>query len=362
VAPDFLFKNETAPKQLGLHPVGDYELATRLSYFLWSTMPDARLLRLASEGRLRDEQTLTAEVERMLDDPRSRVFAETFIGQWLGTKDIGGRVAPTVNAVQHFYTPDVARDMREEPVLLFAHMIGEDRSLLDLLDADYGFVTERLVKFYELEKELPGVRGNGFQYVKWPNARRGGVLGLGGVLAMTSHFQQTSPVLRGAYVLETLLGARVPSPPPDVPPLETKDNSEKGLTVRQMLARHRADPSCSSCHNMIDPIGFGLENFDWLGRWRIEDNGQPVDAAGVMPTGESFDGPAELRAILMQRKDEFVRHLTGKVLGYALGRSLLDQDQCVIQRLADRLTEDGYKTRTLLREVVLSKPFRYAQQ
>src|SRR5690606_15381890 len=146
------------------------------------------------------------------------------------------------------------------------------------------------------------------------------------------------------------------------PPLETKDNSEKGLTVRQMLAQHRADPSCSSCHNMIDPIGFGLETFDWLGRWRTEDNGQPVDATGVMPNGESFDGPAELREILLSRKDEFVRHLTGKVLGYALGRSLLDQDQCVIQRLSDRLATDGYRTRTLIREVVLSKPFRYAQQ
>ncbi len=362
VAPDFLFKNESAPTSPGLNPVGDYELATRLSYFLWSTMPDDRLLRLASEGRLQDDATLAAEVDRMLDDPRSRVFAETFIGQWLGTKDIGGRVAPTVNAVQHFYTPEVAKDMREEPVLLFAHMIGQDRSVLDLLDADYGFVTERLVKFYEMEEELPDVRGNSFQRVSWPDRRRGGVLGLGGVLAMTSHFEQTSPVLRGAYVLETLLGARAPSPPPDVPPLETKDNSEKGLTVRQMLAQHRADPSCQSCHDMIDPIGFGLENFDWLGRWRTEDNGQPVDATGVMPNGESFDGPAEMRAVLMQRKDEFVRNLIGKVMGYALGRSLLDQDQCVIQRLADRLADDGYRTRTLIREIVLSKPFRYSQQ
>ena len=361
LAPDFLFKNEKAPTKPGLQPVSDYELATRLSYFLWSTMPDERLFRLASEGRLQDEALLTAEVARMLDDPRSRVFADTFIGQWLGTKDVGGRVAPTVNAVQHFYTPEIAKDMREEPVLLFAHMLGQDRSLLEFLNADYGFVTERLVKFYEMEAEIPDVRGTGFQKVNWPDARRGGVLGLGAVLAMTSHFEQTSPVLRGAYVLETLLGARVPSPPPDVPPLETGDNNEKGMTVRQMLSKHRADPSCSACHAMIDPIGFGLENFDWLGRWRTEEKGQPVDAAGVMPSGEAFDGPAELREVLLGRQDEFVRHITGKVMGYGLGRSLFNQDQCAIQQIADRLAADGFKTRSLIREVVLSKQFRYSQ-
>ncbi len=361
LAPEFLFKHEKAPTEPGLHPLSGHEMAARLSYFLWSTTPDERLLRLAAEDRLQDEAVLSAEVERMLDDPRSRVFAETFIGQWLGTKDVGGRVAPTVNAVQHFYTPEIAKDMREEPVLLFAHMIGENRSLVDLLDADYTFITERLVKFYEMQQDFPQVRGDFFQRVSWPDARRGGVLGLGAVLAMTSHFEQTSPVLRGAYVLETLMGAHVPSPPPDVPPLETAAKSEKGLTVRQMLARHREDPSCSACHNMIDPLGFGLENFDWLGRWRNEDNGQPVDAAGVMPTGEKFDGPAELREVLLGRQDEFVRHLTGKVLGYALGRSLLDADQCLVQQLADGLADDGFKTRTLIREVVLSKPFRYNQ-
>ncbi|MBI1356201.1 MAG: DUF1592 domain-containing protein [Acidobacteria bacterium] len=361
LSPDFLFRNEQAPTTPGLHPLSDYELAVRLSYFLWSTAPDERLTRLASEGKLQDEAVLAGEVERMLDDPRSRVFAETFMGQWLGTKDVGGRVAPTVNAVQHFYTPEVAKDMREEPVLLFAHMLGENRSLLDFLDADYGFLTERLVKFYEMESEVRGVEGAGFQLVRWPDARRGGILGLGAVLAMTSHFEQTSPVLRGAYVLETVLGASVPSPPPDVPPLETGESSEKGLTIRQKLQRHRADPSCSACHNMIDPMGFGLENFDWLGRWRSNENGSPVDASGVTPDGETFEGPAELRQVLLGRKDELVRHVTAKVLGYALGRSLLDEDQCVIQQITDKLAREGYPTRGLVREVVLSKPFRYAQ-
>ena len=228
VSPDFLFRNERAPTGPGLHPLSDHELAVRLSYFLWSSSPDERLTRLAAEAKLREDDVLAAEVERMLDDPRSRVFAETFIGQWLGVKDVGGRVAPTVNAVQHFYTPEVAKDMREEPVLLFVHMLGENRSLLDFLDADYSFLTERLVKFYGMQDEPRRARP-GFQRVNWPDARRGGILGLGAVLAMTSHFEQTSPVLRGAYVLETLLGASVPSPPPDVPPLETGERLGAGL-------------------------------------------------------------------------------------------------------------------------------------
>jgi hypothetical protein len=361
VSPDFLFRVEKAPVKPGLQPLSDYELASRLSYFLWSTMPDDDLLRLAEQGRLRDETVLGEQVERMLDDPRSRVFASTFIGQWFGTKDVGGRVAPTVNAVQHFYTPEIAKDMREEPVLLFQHILGENRSLLELLDSDYSFLTERLAKFYEVDDQVEA-HGPGFGKVTWTDGRRGGVLGLGAVLAMTSHFQQNSPVLRGAWVLEALLGTPVPSPPPDVPPLEAEANKNANMTIREKLTQHRADPACAACHDLIDPIGFGLENFDWLGRWRTEDNGKPVDAVGVLPSGERFDGPAELRAVLLGKKDQFVRHLTGKVLGYALGRGLEDADQCTVQRIADGLAEDGYKARDLIERVVLSTPFRYVEQ
>jgi len=361
VSPDFLFRIERPKAAAGLHPLSDHELATRLSYFLWSTMPDAELDSLADAGRLQDSEILAAQVERMLDDPRSRSFSKAFIGQWLGTKDIGGRVAPTVNSVQHFYTPAVAADMRAEPVLMWHHLIDEDRSLLEFLDSEYTFMTARLAKFYQVEEAIE-VEGEGFRRVDWVDARRGGVLGLGAVLAMTSHFERNSPVLRGAWVLETLLGTPVPTPPPDIPPLETGDNDESGLTVRQALTKHRADPSCAACHNLIDPIGFGLENFDWLGRWRdTAENGEPVDAKGVLPSGESFDGPAELRKTLLGKKDEFVRHVSGKVLGYALGRSLLDADQCLVQRLAEKLEEDGYRARTLIREVVLSTAFRYRQ-
>ncbi|MBK9171188.1 MAG: DUF1592 domain-containing protein [Bryobacterales bacterium] len=360
-SPKFLFRVETLPDQPGIHALNDHELASRLSYFFWSTMPDAELSRLAGEGRLRQPEVLAAQVDRMLDDPRSRVFANTFVGQWLGTKEVGGRVAPTVNEVQHFYTPETAGDLREEPVLLFHHIVSENRSLLDLLDGDYTFLTERLVKFYELEGKVEGVEGNVFRKIHWPDNRRAGVLGLGSVLALTSHFKQTSPVLRGAWVLETLLGTPTPAPPPDVPPLETEAKSQKGLTVRQKLMKHREDPSCSACHNLMDPIGFGLENFDWLGRWRETENGQPLDASGELPTGERFTGPIELREALMARKGEFLRHVTSKVLGYALGRGLQDADQCTVQRIVEAVERDGYRARTLMREVVLSLPFRHAQ-
>ena len=361
IAPEFLFRMEESGGPAGTHRLNDFELATRLSYFLWSSVPDEELRRLAAEGRLHEDAVLRGQVARLLDDTRSRHFASAFVGQWLGTKDIGGRIAPTVNAVQHYYTPEVAKDMREEPILLFHHLVAANRSLVEFLDSNYAFVNQRLVKFYEVEDELP-VEGDIFQKVQWPNDRRGGVLGLGAVLAMTSHFKETSPVLRGAWVLETLLGTPVPTPPPDIPPLVTEDNEEAGLTARQKLQRHREDPSCAACHDVIDPIGFGLENFDWLGRWRdTEKNGEPVDATGELPTGERFDGPAELRRALMGRKGEYVRNLTTKVLGYALGRSLEDADQCTIQRIVDALDSGYYRARTLITEVVMSTPFRYRQ-
>jgi len=359
LSPHFLFRIEKELAGPGIHPVSSHELASRLSYFLWSSMPDEELLRLADEGRLQDELVLAAQVERMLDDPRSRGFADSFVGQWLGTKDVGGRVVPMLTELQHYYTPEVSADLRQEPVLLFHHLIGENRSLLELLTANYSFLTERLVRFYELEGKVTA--GAEFQKVMWPDARRGGVLGLGSVLAMTSHYKQSSPVLRGAWVLETLFGTPVPSPPPDVPGLETGGKQDAGKTMREKLARHRADPSCSACHNVMDPIGLGLENFDWMGRWRDSESGRPVDATGMLPSGEKFDGPAELREILVKRKEEFLRHMAGKVLGYALGRGLQDGDHCTVHRLVTALEKDGYRARRLVRDVALSVPFRNSQ-
>ena len=362
VSPRFLFRIEDHEDAPGIHPLGQYDLASRLSYFLWSTMPDDELLRLAEQGRLQDPKVLAAQVDRMLDSPRSRAFSTSFVGQWLGTQEVGGRVVPLLTELQHYYTPEVAAELREEPVLLFHYILGENRSLLELLTANYTFMTERLAKFYEVDGKVKGLEGDGFQRVEWPDNRRAGVLGLASVLAMTSHYKQGSPVLRGAWVLDTLLGTPVPPPPPDVPPLEVAAKSERGLTMRQILSRHRADTACATCHNLMDPIGLGLENFDWMGRWRDnEADGKPVDAAGALPSGEKFNGPVELRQVLLNRKQEFLRHLTGKVLGYALGRALQDGDQCTVQRLVDSLEKDGYRSRTLIREVALSIPFRNTQ-
>lgn len=358
VSPDFLFRVEK-PAESAVTAVSDFELASRLSYFLWATMPDEELFLLARAGKLHEPEVLAQQVDRMLDDPRSRAFASTFIGQWLGTKDVGGRAAPTVASVQHFYTPDTAADLREEPVMLFHHILGENRSLLELFTANYTFLTERLVKFYEFEGKVTGVDGNSFRKVKWPDSNRAGILGMGSVLALTSHYQETSPVLRGAWLLDTLLGTPAPAPPADVPPLDPSDKKYKGMTARQKLEKHRSQPSCSACHDMIDPLGFGLENFDWLGRWREREAGQPVDASGKLPSGETFNGPVELRNVLLSKKDELARTIAAKTLGYALGRSLGDADQCTIQHLVDKIGKDGYRARTLVREVVLSAPFRY---
>jgi len=238
--------------------------------------------------------------------------------------------------------------------------VGQNRSVLELLNADYTFLTERLVRFYQLEGKV-AVQGNEFQQVKWPDNRRGGVVQMGAVLAMNSHYAQTSPVLRGAWVLETLLGTPVPPPPANVPPLDP-DRKLKQLSVREKLEQHRADAACAACHKLMDPIGFALENFDWMGRWReTEANGKALDTSGTLPSGDSFHGPVELREALLHHKDEFLRNLAGKVFGYALGRGLQDGDSCTVQRLVDTVAKDGYRARTLIREIVLSVPFRNSQ-
>ena len=369
VGPDFLFKLEHRSAKPGIYPLSQYELASRLSYFLWSTMPDEELNGLADQGRLQDPKVLAAQVDRMLDDPKSRTFTSTFIGQWLGTQELGGRVAPMLTELQAYYTPPVAADLRAEPILLFERILGENRSLLELLTADYTYMTERLVKFYQLEGKFKSFQGNQPQLVQWPDGRRGGVMNSGAVMAMTSHYRQTSPVLRGAWVLDTLLGTPVPPPPPNVPALDPvkclencAETAKTAVGMRQRILAHRVNPTCSACHNLMDPIGFALENFDWTGRWRDKEfDGSAIDASGSLPSGEKFDGPAELRRVLLDRKDDFLRHFTGKVLGYALGRSLQDGDSCTVQHLAETLQKDDYRARTLIREIVLSIPFRNTQ-
>jgi hypothetical protein len=240
-------------------------------------------------------------------------------------------------------------------------MLTANRSVLDILNAPYTFLTERLVKYYELAGKVE-ITGNGFQRVNWPDQQRAGVLGFASVLGMSSHYKQASPVLRGAWVLDTLLGTPIPPPPPDVPPLPETPRGGTPPPMRAMIEQHRASTACAACHNLMDPIGLGLENFDWMGRWRDRElNGDPVDARGSLPTGETFNGPVELREVLMKRKEDFVRQLTTKVLGYAIGRGQQDGDQCTIQSLMDDLAKNNYSVRTLIHGVVLSTPFRNIQ-
>ncbi|MDQ2945997.1 MAG: DUF1592 domain-containing protein [Acidobacteriota bacterium] len=360
VGPDFLFKMEHRSDKPGIYPLSQYEVASRLSYFLWSTMPDDELTSLAAQGKLQDPKVISGQVDRMLDDPKSSTFASTFIGQWLGTQELGGRVAPMLTELQSFYTPPVAADLRAEPILLWERILGENRSLLELLTADYTYMTDRLVKFYQLEDKLKDFHSDQPKLVQWPDDHRAGLINSGAVMAITSHYRQTSPVLRGAWVLENILGTAVPPPPPNVPPLEPVKQTAIGM--RNKILEHRANPSCSACHNLMDPIGFALENFDWTGRWRDrEADGSAIDATGTLPSGEKFDGPVELRKVLLDKKEEFLRHLTSKVLGYALGRSLQDGDSCTVQHLADTLRNDDYRARTLIREIALSTPFRNSQ-
>jgi len=361
VWPDFLFRMEARHEKPGIYPVGQYEMATRLSYFLWSTTPDEQLLSLAAQGRLQDPKVLVEQVDRMLDDPRSRAFTNSFMGEWLGTQDIGGRVVPLLTEISSYYTPDVARDLRMQPVLMFDRMLSENRSVVDLLDSDYTYLTKRLVHFYQMDGKVPAINDNEFHLVKWPDNKRAGVLGLAGVLAMTSRYEQTSPVLRGAWALDTLLGTPVPPPPPNVPALKTGADVKK-VSMRERLMAHRADPACAACHKMMDPIGFGLENFDWMGRWRDNDaDGKPVNASGELPSGEKFNGPVELRNALLTHKEDFVRHVSEKVMGYALGRSLQDGDACTVLRIAQNLAANNYGARTMVEQIVLSVPFRNTQ-
>jgi cytochrome c553 len=370
VGPEFLFKIERRSDRPGIYPISQYEMASRLSYFLWSTMPDDELSTLAAQGRLQDPTVLTQQVDRMLDDPRSDTFAGTFIGQWLGTQDLGGKVAPMLTELQEYYNPPVAADLRAEPILIFERILGENRSLLELLTGNYTYLTDRLVKFYQLEDKFPDFKGSQQpRLAEWPDDRRAGVMNLGAVMAITSHYRQTSPVLRGAWVLDTLLGTPVPPPPPNIPPLaEVKcdDNcaamAKTAVGMRQKILSHRANPACAACHNLMDPMGFAMEHFDWTGRWRDKEfDGSAIDATGALPSGEKFDGAAQLRQVLLDKKDDFLRQVSGKVLGYALGRSLQDGDSCTVAKLAETLRKDNYRARTLMHEVVLSVPFRNSQ-
>ena len=367
VSPKFLFLYEQPNEDPTPVLLTDHELASRLSYFLWNSMPDDELRKVADEGRLNDPVVLRQEVLRMLGatgdrrdrrrvDDRVRDFAQSFTDQWLGTRALGREFKPDPSLAVRFDS-ELEGGLKYEPVLLFQEILTENLPLLTLIESDFTYLNSRLARHY-------GIRGSFSDQPSRADLKaenhRGGLLGMGAVLAVSSYPHRTSPVLRGKWILETLLGAPPPPPPPNVPSLdETASEQTTPQTLRARLEQHRQDPKCASCHDRIDPLGFGLENYDVLGRWRTEDTGQPIDSRGQLPDGTQFDGPAELKQVLLSRKDQFVRHLAAKMLGYALGRGLTLEDECVVEQLVDRLRQEEYRSHALILGIVESIPFRY---
>ena len=334
--------------------MNDFELASRISYFIWSSMPDEALFKLARQNKLHVAGVLEQQVRRMLADPKGKVLAQNFASQWLRVRDLKTTAQPDLNRFKT-YTLELRDAMYDEVVEFFYSLLKEDASLLKLVDADYTYVNEALAKHYGIE----GVQGSEMRRVELKDRNRGGVVGMAGVLTLTSYPLRTSPVLRGKYVLEELLGTPPPPPPPLVKSLPADDRPRDGLTLRQRLEKHRENPDCAACHKRMDPLGFGLENFDAIGRWRTETAGGPVDASGVMTTGEKFSGPAELKKVLLAKKEDFVRNVSEKMLAYALGRGLEFTDTPAVRKIAKSLAAEDCRSSTLILEVVKSYPFQY---
>jgi hypothetical protein len=360
VSPNFLFRIENDRPTKEAYPLTDIELASRLSYFLWSSMPDEELFRLATENKLHDDATLEQQVRRMLKDPKSKAMAEYFGGQWLGVNALLTTANPDREKFKK-YTPQIRDSFYAQAIEFVDSVFREDRPITTLIDSDYTYLNEPIAKLYQ----IPDIKGEEMRHVSLKDPVRGGILGLGAVHVITSFPLRTSPVLRGKWILETVLGAPPPPPPPDVPKLPEDDApTAKGattapLTIRQRLEQHRADPNCTSCHARMDPLGFGLENFDPIGRWRTDLAGEPIDTLGTLATGETFTGPAELKAILLKKKDDFARTLTQKLLAYALGRGLEFYDEAPVKNITDQLAKSDYKSATLIVEIAKSYPFRY---
>jgi hypothetical protein len=360
VDPKFIYRVETTPPNLApgeAYRVSNLDLASRLSFFLWSSIPDDKLLQLADSRQLTKPEVLRQQVRRMLGDPRASALTKNFAGQWLGLRNLQAHT-PVVDQFPDF-DDNLRQAFREETELLFTSLLDEDRSVLDLLTADYTFVNERLAKHYG----IPGVKGSEFRRVKLegPLAARQGLLGKGAVLTISSQPGRTSPVIRGNWVLRTLLGTPAPDPPAVVPALPSRSGDVAGNakipTMRESLAEHRNKPQCSGCHKLMDPIGFALEPFDAIGRWRTEDAGQPIDSHDVMYDGTKVDGPAGIRTFLLKYQDQYVRNVTQNLLTYALGRGVEYDDMPTVRRLVQASSSDGYKLKTLIEAIATSDIF-----
>ena len=358
-SPNFLYRIEKDPAgaPAGVaHPVSDIELASRLSFFLWSSIPDEKLLDLAAAGRLRAPGVLTGQVARMLADERSGALVENFTGQWLQLRNLEAKVVPDLLMFPDF-DDNIRQGFREETELFFGYILRENRSALELLSADYTFVDERLARHYG----LPGVYGPQFRRVKLTNPNRRGLLGQGSILSMTSVATRTSPVFRGKYVLSTFLNTPPPQPPPNVPTLDESNKAVPTLpkTVRAQLELHRKNQPCASCHRAIDPVGFALENFDSVGRWRdTGPDGAALDVVGTLADGSQVNGPSALEQAILGRPDAFVTVVTEKMLTYALGRGLEPADMPVVRRIVKKAAQNDYRLSTVVLGIVESAPFQ----
>jgi hypothetical protein len=356
VDPQFLFRIERDPAGAvagGAFRLTDLELASRLSFFLWASMPDDELLDAAARGRLKEPAILEKEVRRMLADRRATTLVSNFAAQWLHLRNVQA-VTPDVNAFPGF-DDNLRRAFLRETELFLESQLRDDRSVADLLSADYTFVNERLARHYG----LPGIYGSHFRRVTYPDGRRAGLLGHGSILTVTSYATRTSPVVRGKWLLENILGAPPPPPPPDVPDLPERAADGKPASVRERLERHRSDPVCASCHAQMDPLGFALENFDAVGRWRTLDEVEtPIDAFGALPDGSTFEGPQELRNLLLARRQDFVTTVAEKLLTYALGRGVEHYDKPAIRRVIANTRAADHRWSSLILEIVKSVPFQ----
>ena len=354
VSPEFIFRIELDPEDAApgsVHRVSDIELASRLSFFLWSSIPDDELLAVAERGELKNEAVLEQQVKRMLADPRSRSLVTNFAGQWLFLRNIA-RIQPDPAAFPNF--DDNLRDaLGQETELLIESMLREDKSVGDLLDSDYTFVNERLARHYGIE----GVYGTEFRRVPVSDSKRRGLLGHASILTVTSYPNRTAPTIRGKWVLEQLLGTPPPPPPPNVPTL-AEGKATQDMTMRERMELHRTNPACAACHRMMDPMGFALENFDGLGRWRDTAGAVRIDASGALPDGTTFDGPGELREILLSKKDMFVETFTERLLTYALGRGVEPYDQPIVRKIAREAKADDQRWSSIILGIVKSVPFQ----
>ena len=350
VSPNFLFRVEHDSVQQA-HKVTDLELASRLSYFLWSSMPDDELLNLAESSKLHDAAILNAQVKRMMADPRSSALAENFAGQWLEIRNLD-YVKPDPDKFLR-WGPDLRDAMKTETQMFFDHILRQNRPLSEFLDAKYTFLNERLASFYGVK----GVTGNEFRKVDLTGDQRGGLLSQASILTVSSYPSRTSVVIRGKYVLRNILGAPPAPPPPDVPAL---DEAAVGtsMSLRQQMEKHRDNAVCASCHTKMDPLGFGLENYDAIGRWRTRDGKFPVDSSGTLPNGKSFNTPAEMRAVLISQLPDFAHCVIEKMLTYSLGRGLQPYDRPAVNEISRKLEAQGYPFQTLVFEVVNSLPFQ----